>query len=495
MTQFRSFFRKFRFMKYKTFLILFIALSFIGFTSLSYSYTIPSSNKPAYKSENLGYLQRLSLGLSELAAATQKAIVYISTSKTVDNQFGGMDPFDFFFGIPRDSRPQPKKQQGAGSGFIIDLQKGYIITNNHVIENSDEIVIKFTNNEKYDGEIVGRDSNTDIAVIKVKEKNFKKQGLGELKFHSGKIKVGELAVALGAPFSLESSITLGVVSATDRNNLQITNLEDFLQTDAAINPGNSGGPLVNIFGNVIGVNTAIASTRSGGSAGVGFAIPASLAKSYAEKLIKDGKVERGYIGIQMQVLTEELAKSLDLPANQKGVLVNDIMSDGPAISSGIEPGDVIIELDKKPISNSSELVLRIGTKAPGTVVNLVVLRKNKKLPIKMTIAAWPGQNSKIAGDDEKSSDKKNSALGMKFVKLNDALRLRSEIKTKEGFYIQSVEDDSVAFKAGVRQGDVLVTVNKKRAKSISDLKKMLKQKTLLIRIERSGSYLFVAINQ
>ena len=463
-------------------------------SSQSYSYDLPSSNKPSFESKNLGYLQRLSLGLTELAASTKKAIVYISTSKTIDNPMGMLDPFDFFFGIPRDNRDsQPRRQEGVGSGFIIDLSKGYIITNNHVVENSDNIQIKFTNDQTHEGEIVGRDSNTDVAVIKVKDDKFNKTGLGQLVFHSGSVKVGELAIALGAPFSLEASLTLGVVSATQRMNLEITRIGDFIQTDAAINPGNSGGPLVNVFGNVIGVNTAIAS-RSGGSAGVGFAIPASLAKNIAEKLIKDGKIERGYIGVRMQALTPELAKSLGLPAEQKGVLVSDVLDDGPALEAGIMPGDIIIALNNKPIVKSNELVLNIGTKSPGTVVNLTVLRDNKNISIKMTIAAWPGQEDQLAQQSDKEKQE-SSVLGMKFVKLNDNLRIKHDFKSKTGFFVQSMEIDSVGYKAGIRRGDLIITVNKKNPSSVNELKKLLKQKSLLMRVERDGSFLFVAINQ
>ena len=246
-----------------------------------FSYEIPRAPANTNVSSNIKALQQMSEGISELAANANKAVVFVSISKTIKGMpFGEINPFEFFFGPqfrghPRGQAPE-RKQKGVGSGFIIDLKKGLILTNNHVIEGADEISLKLANGETYDGKVLGRDKNTDVAVVKIKDKKYNRKGLGVLNLaDSKKTKVGQFVIALGAPFGLEASLSFGVISALGRGNLQITNLGNFIQTDAAINPGNSGGPLLNMDGQVIGINTAIYS-RSGSSAGIGFAVPAAL---------------------------------------------------------------------------------------------------------------------------------------------------------------------------------------------------------------------------
>ena len=346
-----------------------LATSFLLSTSTALSYELKDDDGRALISgESAKHLSMLSDGLATLADATRQALVYISVSKTLKLPQGYVDPFEFFFG-PGSGRQRPsQKKQGLGSGFFIDTSKGYIMTNNHVIEGADEIEVKLFNGKSYDAKIVGRDENTDIAILQVKDKSYSKKNLRHLVLSQREPKVGELSVALGAPFGLEASISFGVISAMGRNNLQITELGNFIQTDAAINPGNSGGPLIDMKGKVIGINTAIYS-KSGGYNGIGFAVPAKMARSIAEKLINDGKVRRGYIGVGLQPLTAEIAEGLGLDNEQKGALVKQVEPDGPAKKAGLLAGDVIVGVDNTEIDSDGALILAIGTKSPGKKLN------------------------------------------------------------------------------------------------------------------------------
>lgn len=463
----------------------------------SLAYSLPRDNgKPAVSTPELSMLKAFSSGLSALAVESKKALVFISTSKTTKapqfpEEFRG---FEFFFN-PRGLAP--RKQEGVGSGFFVDLKRGYIITNNHVIDEADTIQIKLHNDKIYDGEVVGRDADTDIAVVQIKDKKFDRSKLSELVLDEGDVKVGELTLAIGAPFSLEASISFGTISATGRANMEVTQLGSFIQTDAAINPGNSGGPLLNMEGQVIGVNTFIFS-RSGASAGVGFAIPSSLVRLRAQKLITDGKVERGYIGVQLQNLDENIAMGLGLPEGQKGVLVNDVMDDGPAKKAGVSVGDVIIAVDEQAVKDSSELVLNIGTKDPNSTVVLTVIREGKKRKLRLTIAPWPTKKGeKLAyGDKDPEIDTPSSEyadLGLKVTELTREIQARYNITSSTGFLVTRVEEGKKAFEAGLRRGDVIVSINMKPLDSVDTLKSLLKSKALVMRVEREGSFLFLAL--
>ncbi|MCY4444723.1 MAG: Do family serine endopeptidase [Proteobacteria bacterium] len=477
-----------------------IILSTFFSTSSVFAFQLPKDEvkQPAVSSTYLNMLGQFSRGLSQLATSSKRALVFVSTSKTVAINPSFMDPFDmpfdFFFGPqgPKRENPQKeRKQEGMGSGFFVDLKMGYIITNNHVVENADSIKIKLSNEKEYTGTIVGRDKNTDIAVVVVDDKDFDRKGLSALVLHQGRVEVGELTVALGAPFGLEASVSLGVVSATQRNNLQITRLGNFIQTDAAINPGNSGGPLVNMLGKVIGVNTAIAS-RSGSSAGVGFAIPAQLVRDVAQKLIVDGKIDRGFIGIEMQDLSEEFNKALGLTKDQKGVFVSNVVDDGPAKKAGIQREDVIIALNNKPIKSSSELAYGIGSKSPKTTIQLTVLRDGKQRRFSLVLEAFPEENSADDPSTKRDSSEMKD-LGISVEPLTKELKELGSIKASVGFVITEVTPGSTAAEAGLRKGDVLISINKQPLKSMRILKNLLKSKSFLIRVERQGRQFYVPI--
>lgn len=480
-------------------LLLLLWSGFILPVSASHAYELPSSTTTQITPDP--YLQRLSLALSKLAERSKKALVFISTTANVQAS-RGLDPFEFFFGpMPGDPQRQPRRQEGIGSGFFVDLDKGYIITNNHVVDNAIKISIKTSAGTTYEGEVVGRDSNTDVAVVKISDESFDRSEVSQLVLHEGTTTPGELTMALGAPFNLEASVSLGIVSATKREHLQITTLGNFIQTDAAINPGNSGGPLLNMAGQVIGVNTAIVS-RSGGSAGVGFAIPAQLARLVAQKLIDDGKLERGFLGIHMQEITPQIASALGLAKDQAGVLVTHVV-DGPAKSAGIQPNDLIVKLNQKPVKNTNELMLSIGTKSPGTVVMVTILRDSKVKTFKITLANWPEE---LAGPSSGSSQlkdgKKNQTLGLALRELASlpaaskrALKNAGLIST-EGLLITHIETDSLAEKAELRKNDIILSVNKVDVSSLRAFDKAVAaggDSSLLLRIERQGAFMYVSI--
>ena len=293
------------FYEFLSIVFLFITTSSLALSAKSSNYQIPPSSTSSKIENKTNLLKKISSEISAISEEANRALVFVSVSKSVKTNFN--DPlFEFFFGPRKPNQPLPK-QKGLGSGFFIDLNKGYVLTNNHVIDGADEISLKLANDESYDAKVIGRDANTDVAVVQIKDKKFSRKSLSSLVLSDmGDVEVGGLVLAFGAPFSLKSSTTLGIVSAMHRGSLQITDLGNFLQTDAAINPGNSGGPLLGMDGRVVGINTAIASS-TGAYNGVGFAIPADLVRDVATRLINHGKVERGYLGVAFSSSSQRMA--------------------------------------------------------------------------------------------------------------------------------------------------------------------------------------------
>ncbi|RZA23331.1 MAG: PDZ domain-containing protein, partial [Proteobacteria bacterium] len=355
-----------------------LPLALLSQMALAYELPVQDANKKP--SDNVQLLQKISAGVAELSQDASKGIALISISKIIKGRpYYELDPFDFFYG-PRNrqadpSQPGQKQQSGVGSGFIVDLDKGYIVTNNHVVEGADEIDLKLSNGETYEAKVLGSDPNTDVAVVQIKDAKFNRKNLIALPFGSSdNVKVGEFVIALGAPFGLEFSQSFGAVSATSRGNLNITNLGNFIQTDAAINPGNSGGPLLDMQGNVIGMNTAIFS-RSGSSAGIGFAVPSNLVREVALQLINKGKVARGYLGVRLaQDMDDDLAAAMNLPKGIRGALVGNVEKNTPAAKAGIESGDVITEVNGRAVHSGQELSNTVGLMQPGAKVAVAFYR-------------------------------------------------------------------------------------------------------------------------
>jgi serine protease Do len=404
--------------------------------------------------------------------------------------------------IPPPPGPPGRPEQSAGSGVIID-SKGYIITNNHVVDNASQITVTLNDKREFTGKLVGTDPKTDLAIVKIEAEN-----LQALKWADyDKLQVGDLVLAVGSPFGLNSTVTLGIISALGRGNVGIADYEDFIQTDAAINPGNSGGALVNMNGDLIGINTAIFS-RTGGSEGIGFAIPSSIAVDIAEALTKTGKVVRGWMGIAIQEVTKDLAKSFKLPDSRKnGVLISEVNENGPSHAAGIKRGDVVIAFNDKEVQNVSQLRNLVARTLVGTTARVKVLREGKEQVIPVKIGERPSDevlakrepagSAPTPGDSEKPPD--NVLAALKTQALDAALRSQLNVPTKtNGVAIQHVEAGSAAEAAGVQRGDIIQEVNRETVKSLEEYKKAVakikKDETAVLLLSRQGNTLFVAVS-
>ena len=400
-------------------------------------------------------------------------------------EFFGDDFFERFF----DQMPQgDTPSKSLGSGFIID-KEGYIITNNHVIEGADEIKVKLSDKEEFEATIVGKDKKTDIALIKIAPPpGLPVVTLGD----SDSLKVGEWVMAIGNPFGLDQTVTVGIVSAKWRK-LGMGPYEDFIQTDAAINQGNSGGPLFNTRGEVVGVNTAIFST-SGGNIGIGFATPINLAKSVVKQLKEKGRVVRGWLGVIVQTVTPDLAKSFGLD-QKEGALVADIDAAGPAAASGIKKGDIIVAFNGTPIKEMDQLPLLVAQTPIGSKGELDIIRDGKKISKTVEIGELKDEDG-MAEEDKGGSDD----IGMELSDITDSLARRYDIKKADGVLVTYVEPASPAALAGVRPGDVITQVNRKDIlnlegynKCLSDARRQKKDKILLL-IARGETSQFVVVD-
>jgi serine protease Do len=464
---------------------------------LALAYKLPSTgSSTARYSSNVSALHQMSKGVSEIAERSSSAVVFVSVAKVARNPFGNggqFNPFDFWFPELKNQSPQSRKRtnpkpqkSGIGSGFFVDLDKGYVITNNHVVEGADEISLKLANGESYDAKVVGRDQNTDIAVVQIKNKKFNRRKLSSLVLaDSDELKVGEFSIALGAPFGLESSISFGVISALGRGNLKLTQLGNFIQTDSAINPGNSGGPLVNMQGKVIGVNTAIFS-QAGGYNGIGFAVPSNIARRIAGQLINKGKVDRGYIGVTMQSIDEKMTSHLGLPKGQKGVMVTQVVSRGPAAKAGLKEGDVITEVGGKGISSPNELANQVGLKNPGDRVSISAYRDGKKKSFSLKIQTYPDDPAQLSSNAKSG---KGSGFGLELVPLNRSLKAKYNVSSSSGALVSNASPGSAAFRYGLREGDVIVEVRVNRKRT------QVRKPSDFHNATRGNEYQFLAISK
>ncbi len=440
----------------------------------------------AARDSNVELLSRMSDAFASIVKKVEPAVVFVQVSKTIKGGGpGGMagDPFGLFndpffqrfFGPqfqPRQRQPRQFKQRGAGSGFII-TSDGYIMTNNHVVGEADEIDVKLSDGRKFKAKVIGTDPKSDVAVIKIDAKQLPTIPLGD----SEKLEVGEWVLAIGNPFGLAHTVTVGVVSAKGRSHLGINDYEDFIQTDAAINPGNSGGPLINIHGEVIGMNTAIFS-RSGGSMGIGFAIPINMAKAVKNQLIKNGKVVRGWLGVIIQDIDENLAESFGLKSSE-GVLVAEVSPDSPAAKGGLKQGDVILKLNGKTVNDVGELRNKIALTSPGTTVKFDILRDGKKKAIKVKIGEQP--DARIVS---KANHELLGKLGMVVQDLTPELAQQFGYKEGEGVLVAEVEPGSPAASVGIRPGQLIEETNRV---SVHDMKEFLEALKIS---EKTGRVLF-----
>ncbi len=432
-------------------------------------------------------LTQLSDEMATMVDQAKPAVVNISTSKTVkmkQHPFFNDPLFKKFFGN-EPTIPQKKKVSGLGSG-VIATSDGYILTCNHVIEGAEDIIVKLSDNREYKGTVVGKDARTDIALIKIPETNLSHITWGD----SDKLKVGELVLAIGQPFGLKMTVTMGIVSGLGRAGLGITDYEDFIQTDAAINPGNSGGALVNTRGELVGINNAIFST-SGGYQGIGFAIPSNMIKNVMDSLIGQGKVVRGWLGVQIQPLTPELSKQFGIK-DENGVLLVDVVDGGPADKGGLKRGDVVVEYDGKKVDTPFALRNMVAATKIGKTVPVKVLRDGNPLTVTVTIEELPAEQQVAAGP---SFD--NNLKGVSVQDLTDEILQQLGITKKiKGVVVSSVDEDSPA--AGIlNQGDILLEVNKKPVQNVAQYNKVVssieKNKGILLLVVRNGASLYVTI--
>jgi serine protease Do len=430
------------------------------------------------------------ISFSHLVKIANPSVVNIRTVKIMKEEgevpmpFGPNDPMrDFFERYFGGQIPKKYKQTSLGTGFIID-KKGFILTNNHVVEQTDEIKVLAADGKEFAAKIVGRDPMTDLALIRIKSDTpFIPLVLGD----SNRLEVGDWVVAIGNPFGLGNTVTAGIVSAKYRQ-IGAGAYDNFIQTDTPINPGNSGGPLLNIAGEVIGINTAIFS-QNGGSVGIGFAIPINMVKDLLPQL-KKGKVIRGWIGVMTQKVTPELKYKLDLP-DEKGALVSDVVPRGPAHESGIKRGDVIVTFDGKPIRESKELPYIVASTSVGKTVFVEILRNREKMRAEVRV----GELGTAAEDQQ--LPKGNAVFGMTLQEITPELSQQYELAETSGLIIVDVENNSPAAEADLRSGDILLEVDRIPVKSITVFSRKIHQykkgDTILFLINRDGSTLFLTL--
>jgi Do/DeqQ family serine protease len=407
-----------------------------------------------------------------------------------------MDPFfQQFFGpgFGQQARPQDQKEYGLGSGVIVS-KDGYILTNNHVVNKATDIEVQLLDGRKIKAKVVGTDKDTDVAVLKITAQDLPAVHFGD----STKARVGDLVFAIGNPFGVGQTVTMGIVSAKSRRmGGRIEHFEDFIQTDAAINPGNSGGALVNANGDVVGINTAILANGSQGNQGIGFAIPINLVRNVMDQLIKSGKVTRGYMGAILQNVTGDLQKQFNLP-NAKGALVSQIEAGKPAAQAGLKVGDFITAINGQSIADANDAVIRIIQMSPGTVAHLDVLRDGKQMTINITLGTRPsddtvGRNFSSPGQGGNTSD---ALKGVTVETLTPDIAQQVNVPAStKGVVVDSVDDDSPASDV-LQRGDVIVEVDRQPIANEKDYDRLVQQAkgdSILLLVNRGGSNIFVAI--
>ncbi len=459
-------------------------------------------------------LRQTSKAFAEVARKVSPSVVLIQVER--ENESGRQAPFGFPFGegerwpfgddlfkrffgerfpdMPRFNAPPGEQRSvvGQGSGFVFSSgnralsNKTYILTNNHVIEGSGKIIVKFLDGREFEAKIKGTDPKSDIAVIEIEASGLPEVTLGDY----SQLEVGEWVVAIGNPFGLSHTLTVGVVSAKGRTSLGINDYEDFIQTDAAINPGNSGGPLVNLDGEVVGMNTAIFS-RSGGYMGIGFAIPVNLAERIANQLINQGEVVRGYLGIMIQPLTADLAKSFELK-NDKGILIAQVAKNSPADKAGLKAGDVIVSYQGQPVSDTGDFRNQVALAQPGSNVAFDIIRDGKQRSVTVKIDKL--SDNKLAAQE---SSQASGKLGLMVQTITADLARQFGVKAGQGVIVTEVAPGSVATMAGINRGSVILEVNRKAVNTAAEFNEAVKSSVnnkvlLLVRDDEMSRYVVLS---
>jgi Do/DeqQ family serine protease len=411
--------------------------------------------------------------LAPMVKRVSPAVVNIATRGTVQEQNPLLnDPFfRRFFDVP--NTPRQREFQSAGSGVIVDAKQGYIITNAHVIENATEITVTLIDDRPLTAKVVGKDEGSDVAVLKVQAANLSALTIAD----SDRLEVGDFVVAIGNPFGLGHTVTSGIVSALGRSGINPDGYEDFIQTDASINPGNSGGALVNLAGELVGINTAILS-RTGGNIGIGFAIPANMMKTVMNQLIKYGKVQRGVLGVNIQTLTPDIAESMGL-ANVTGALVSQVVEGSPAEKAGIKAGDVVTAVNGKPVKDAASLRNAIGLLGVGERVDIALMRDGKPRRVTAVIGERDGASGGGGGDEETPAGHR----GLEGADLADA--------QGGGVLVRAVAEGSPAAQRGLRNGDVIIGVGRTRVANLAEFRKATQGAPAFVLQIRRGSAMLV----
>lgn len=422
------------------------------------------------------------------------SVVNISSSKVVKagpGMDGRLDPFfQQFFGDeggPFHAIPKERREKSLGSGVIVSPE-GYILTNNHVVDGATDVQVTLSDKREFQAKVIGTDPKTDVAVLKIDASNLKPITLGD----SSRVEVGDTALAIGDPFGVGQTVTMGIISAKGRGNLGIEDYEDFLQTDAPINPGNSGGALVNDRGELVGLNTAILSHGSGGNEGIGFAIPVNLAHQVMDQILTNGKVVRAYMGILPQDLTPEMAKAFG-EKEARGVVVGDVTPNSPAQEGGLQRGDIILDVDGKPVTDSNQLRMSISMMLPGSHIKVKVLRNGSEREMSLKLAEMPTESAKVESDDADEST--NALQGVQVTNLtpDTAERLGLPPSTN-GVVVANVDPSSKIADSGLRKGDVIQEVNRQPVKNVSEFQSAVKKagSDPLLLVNRQGRTMFIA---
>ena len=445
-------------------------------------------------------------GFAPIVKSVLPDVVNISTSKIVKTP--GADQFQFdtpddlppffqqFFGRQfgpdnRHNTPheQSRRENSLGSGVIVSPD-GYILTNNHVVDGASDVKVTFSDKRQLEAKVIGTDPKTDIAVLKVQGSDFPAITIGD----STKAEVGDYALAIGDPFGVGQTVTMGIISAKNRGNLGIEDYEDFIQTDAPINPGNSGGALINDRGELIGINTAILSHGSGGNEGIGFAIPVNMARSVMTQILDHGKVNRAYLGIMVQDVTPGIQKAMNL-RDMKGVLVGDVNATGPAQRSGIQRGDVITEINGKPMSDSRELRNTISMMSPDSTVDVKLVRNGSPMDVKVKLGELPNENEQAKSEGE-SSEKALDGVKLETLDSQTARQLGLPAAAT-GVVVTDISPASPLASSGLQRGDVIQEVNHHPVKNVAELEEAVRKAggNPLFLVNRQGSTLFIAAGQ
>lgn len=477
-----------------------VAILLTGFLLGGISYYViskmvaPPSFRPPFAPRVPAQMLETSRAFSEIVNSVSPSVVNISTTKVIsrDTLPFSEDPFfDLFrpfhdFGLPR-----KWKEQSLGSGVIVSGD-GYIITNNHVVEKADEIRVTLYDKRSFRGKVVGADPKTDIAVVKISAEKLPTIPLGD----SDRLQVGEFVLAIGNPFGLSHTVTMGIISAVGRANVGIADYEDFIQTDAAINPGNSGGPLVNIKGELIGINTAIFS-RSGGYQGIGFAVPSNMARLVMDQLMKQGKIVRGWLGVTIQDITPELSQKFGLK-DSRGALVGDVSRGSPAEKAGILRGDVVLEFNGKEIKSVGGLRNMVAQSKVGSQVKVKILRNGKEHELTVVIAELPKEIAGAPSEPSPEDIQRNVFSGITVMDLTKEIARQLGLGSNEkGVAVVRVEPGSAAEEAGLKKGDVIQEIDRKRVGGLGDFNRITSSiapgETTLLFVNRAGRRFYITI--